>query len=168
MREKRNKRVARLVFETSVRQHCPAAGPVALRNDVRAEFIFAERFQPAAARSEASCRTARRLLREFPARPLSLLALWEEQTVPAQFAFTGIWKLNLEMKHNVWLGPKQTLVRIAHRGADARSADYAYCTAKCPQPADREHGHTLMRLGVGPAESAIDRITSAEDGVACS
>src|SRR2546422_10187448 len=33
-----------------------------------------------------------------------------------------------------------------------------------PKAADPEHSHALMRLGIGPAEAAIDRITSAKDG----
>src|SRR2546426_6108248 len=33
-----------------------------------------------------------------------------------------------------------------------------------PKAADPEHSHALMRLGIGPAEPAIDRVTSAEDG----
>src|SRR5438132_3605468 len=33
-----------------------------------------------------------------------------------------------------------------------------------PKSADPEHSNTLMRLGIGPAEPAIDRITSAKDG----
>src|SRR5258707_1010040 len=32
-----------------------------------------------------------------------------------------------------------------------------------PKPADPEHGHALMRLGIGPAEPAIDGVTGAED-----
>src|SRR5580704_18666145 len=32
-----------------------------------------------------------------------------------------------------------------------------------PKPADPEHGHALMRPGIGPAEPAIDRVTGAED-----
>src|SRR5216684_7948393 len=31
------------------------------------------------------------------------------------------------------------------------------------EPADPKHGHALMRLGIGPAEAAIDCVTSAED-----
>ena len=29
--------------------------------------------------------------------------------------------------------------------------------------ADPKHGHALARLGIGPAESAINRVTGAED-----
>src|SRR5579872_4458346 len=32
-----------------------------------------------------------------------------------------------------------------------------------PKPADSEHSHSLMRLRIGPAGPAIDRVTSAED-----
>src|SRR5947199_9134662 len=33
-----------------------------------------------------------------------------------------------------------------------------------PKAADPEHSHALMRLRIGPAEAAIDRITRAKDG----
>src|SRR5437868_7320810 len=33
-----------------------------------------------------------------------------------------------------------------------------------PKSADAEHGHTLMRLRIGPAQPAVDRVTSAEYG----
>jgi hypothetical protein len=33
-----------------------------------------------------------------------------------------------------------------------------------PESADPEHSHPLMRLGIGPAEPALDRVPSAEDG----
>src|SRR5437868_2142216 len=32
-----------------------------------------------------------------------------------------------------------------------------------PKPADAEHSHPLMRLGIGPAEPAIDGVTRTED-----
>jgi hypothetical protein len=32
-----------------------------------------------------------------------------------------------------------------------------------PKAADSKHGHALMRLGIGPAQPAIDCVTGAED-----
>src|SRR5260370_4762137 len=46
-------------------------------------------------------------------------------------------------------------------GLEARSLRVLH--GQVPKPADPEHGHALMRLGVGPAEPAIDRVTRAED-----
>src|SRR5260370_35832872 len=47
-------------------------------------------------------------------------------------------------------------------GLEARSLRVLHC--QVPKSADPKHGHALMRLGIGPAEPAIDRITSAKDG----
>src|SRR5882762_1769847 len=45
----------------------------------------------------------------------------------------------------------------------SKPAAFAYLHCQVPKAADAEHGHALMRLGIGPAEPAIDRVTGAED-----
>ena len=46
----------------------------------------------------------------------------------------------------------------------SKPAAFAYCTtARCPSPPIPEHSYALMRLGIGPAESAIDGVTGTED-----
>src|SRR6516165_9851007 len=44
---------------------------------------------------------------------------------------------------------------------EARSLRVLY--RQVPKPADPEHGHALMRLGIGPAKSAVDGVTSTKD-----
>ena len=51
-------------------------------------------------------------------------------------------------------------------GLEARSLRVLH--RQVPKPANTEHGHALMRLRIGPAEPAIDGVTGAEDGAACS
>src|SRR5256884_1332808 len=46
-------------------------------------------------------------------------------------------------------------------GLKARSFAVLHC--QVPEPADPEHGYALVRLGISPAEPAIDCITGAED-----
>src|SRR5947209_2856625 len=47
-------------------------------------------------------------------------------------------------------------------GLEACGLRVLHC--QVPEAADAEHGHALMRLGIGPAQAAINGITSAEDG----
>src|SRR5438067_2801573 len=43
------------------------------------------------------------------------------------------------------------------------SCSFRVLHCQVPKPADPEHGHALMGLGISPAESAIDCVTGAED-----
>src|SRR6266550_329066 len=44
----------------------------------------------------------------------------------------------------------------------SKPAAFAYCTARCPSP-PMPSTATRTRLGIRPAETAIDRVTGAED-----
>src|SRR5262249_57394762 len=46
-------------------------------------------------------------------------------------------------------------------GLEARSLRVLY--RQMPKPADSKYGHALVRLWIGPAEPAVDRIPGAED-----
>src|ERR1700740_2860200 len=45
----------------------------------------------------------------------------------------------------------------------SKPAAFAYCTARCPSPPLPSTGHALVRLRIGPAEPAINRIPGAKD-----
>src|SRR5215467_7376940 len=47
-------------------------------------------------------------------------------------------------------------------GLEACRLSVLHC--QVPEPADSEHGHALMRLGICPAEAAVDCVTSTEYG----
>ena len=51
-------------------------------------------------------------------------------------------------------------------GLEACSFRVLHC--QVPKAADAEHGHALVRLGIGPAEPAIDGVTAQKIGAACS
>src|SRR5712671_6922933 len=46
-------------------------------------------------------------------------------------------------------------------GLEACGLRVLHC--QVPKPADPEHSHALMRLGIRPAKAAIDRVPRAED-----
>src|SRR5207248_5592706 len=48
-------------------------------------------------------------------------------------------------------------------GDGVESGSFRVLLCQMTEPADPEDGHALVRLGIGPAEPAIDCVTGAED-----
>src|SRR5438105_10678812 len=49
-------------------------------------------------------------------------------------------------------------------GDSLEACGFRVLHCQVPEAADAEHSHALMRLRIGPAQPAIDGITSAKDG----